>query len=152
MSYTTSQSGIELIKSFEGCRLTSYQDVAGIWTIGYGHTGDIRSGMHITKEQAENYLRTDLEKFERCINQYVSVPLTQNMFDALVSFAYNVGTGAFRKSTLLRKLNQGDTDNAAREFSRWVHAGKKICPGLVRRRKEEQKLFLQKTNNKPNNK
>lgn len=93
MEYTTSKEGMELIKSFEGCRLKAYQDVAGIWTIGYGHTGNVRPGMSITQEQAETFLRADLKKFEQCINRCVAVPLTQNMFDALVSFTYNVGTG-----------------------------------------------------------
>ncbi len=145
MEYTTSEEGRNLIKSFEGCRLTSYQDVAGVWTVGYGHTGNVRPGMSITQEQAESFLQSDLRKFERCINRYVTVPLTQNMFDALVSFTYNVGTGAFRQSTLLRKLNRGDTAGAAEEFGRWVHAGKKVFPGLIRRRQEEKELFLKET-------
>ena len=142
MEYTTSKEGTNLIKSFEGCRLTSYQDVAGIWTIGYGHTGNVRPGMSITQEQADSFLQSGLKKFERCINRCVAVPLTQNMFDALVSFTYNVGTGALQRSTLLRKLNRGDTEGAAAEFDKWIHAGKKVFPGLVRRRREEKELFL----------
>ena len=144
MEHTTSKAGIELIKSFEGCRLTSYQDVAGIWTIGYGHTGNIKPGMSITQQQADTFLRSDLARFEHCINRCVTVPLTQNMFDALVSFTYNVGTGAFQRSTLLCKLNRGDTAEAAEEFDKWIHAGKKVIPGLVRRRREEKELFLRK--------
>lgn len=142
MEYTTSKEGMELIKSFEGCRLKAYQDVAGIWTIGYGHTGNVQPGMSITQEQAETFLRADLKKFEQCINRCVAVPLTQNMFDALVSFTYNVGTGALQRSTLLRKLNRGDTEGAAEEFNKWVRAGKKVYPGLVHRRRKEQELFL----------
>ncbi len=142
MDYTTSQTGINLIKSFEGCRLTSYRDVAGIWTIGYGHTGNIAPGMCISQEQAEAFLKSDLARFEECVNRCVTVPLTQDMFDALVSFTYNVGTGALQRSTLLCKLNRGDTEGAAKEFDKWVHAGKKIFPGLVRRRREEKELFL----------
>ncbi len=106
MDYTTSQTGINLIKSFEGCRLTSYRDVAGIWTIGYGHTGNIAPGMCISQEQAEAFLKSDLARFEECVNRGVTVPLTQDMFDALVSFTYNVGTGALQRSTLLCKLNR----------------------------------------------
>ena len=98
--------------------------------------------MCISQDQAEAFLKSDLARFEECVNRCVTVPLTQDMFDALVSFTYNVGTGALQRSTLLCKLNRGDTEGAAKEFDKWVHAGKKVFPGLVRRRREEKELFL----------
>lgn len=146
MTFVTSQNGIELIKSFEGCVLKAYQDAVGIWTIGYGHTSNVYPGMSITAAQAEAYLKSDLTKFENSVNSYIAIPLTQDMYDALVSFAFNVGAGALKNSTLLGKLNQGDINGAAKEFDRWIHAGEKILPGLVKRRAAEKKMFLKGTN------
>ena len=144
MIFITSQNGIEFIKSFEGCVLKAYPDAVGIWTIGYGHTNRVTSGMTITAAQAESYLKSDLSKTENFVNSCVTIELSQNMFDALISFAFNVGNGALKRSTLLRKLNQGDTNGAAKEFDRWIYAGKKILPGLVKRRSAEKELFLTK--------
>lgn len=142
MTIKTSANGVQLIKSFEGCILRAYKDAVGIWTIGYGHTGDVLPGMEITIIQAEEYLKSDLFKFEKSVSAYVTIPLTQDMFDALVSFTYNVGIGAFKSSTLLKKVNRGDIEGAAGEFNKWIYAGKKILPGLVKRREAEKNLFL----------
>ena len=141
MKLTISKDGLELIKSFEGCRLEAYQDPVGIWTIGYGHTKGVYSGMSITAEQADAYLRSDVTTAEQAVNTHVTTTLTQNMFDALVSFTFNVGTAAFKKSTLLRKLNLGDIIGAAGEFDRWVYAGGRKLPGLARRRTAEKNFF-----------
>lgn len=136
-----SPKGLELIKAHEGLRLRAYQDVVGVWTVGYGHTGTAKPGMTITNEQADELLRHDVEQFENAVNNLVHVPLNQNQFDALTSFAFNLGRAALYRSTLLRKLNAGDYTGAAAEFGRWVNAGGKPWPGLIRRRKEERELF-----------
>jgi lysozyme len=134
--------GIELIKSFEGLRLSPYYCSGGVLTIGYGHTRDVRPGMRITKEQAEKLFMEDLERFERAVRGAVTVPIGNNMFAALVSFTYNVGESAFRKSTLLRRLNAGNFAAAANEFPRWNKSKGKVTEGLVRRRAAERALFL----------
>ena len=140
MSLSTSDAGIKLIKSFEGCHLTSYYCPANILTVGWGHTGpDVHSGMTITQEEADNLLKSDLKRFEESVNKYTTAKLYQCMFDALVSFTYNCGTDAFRNSTLLRLLNEGDYEGAAGQFSRWVNGSNGPLPGLVRRREEEEK-------------
>lgn len=138
-----SQKGIDLIKSFEGCRLSSYKCPAGVWTIGYGHTGcDVKPGHVISQEQADKYLKMDLIVHSNNVSRLVKVPLNQSQFDALVSFEFNVGYGAFNSSTLLRLLNQGKYTDAANQFDRWVYANRKVLPGLVRRRAAEKSLFL----------
>ena len=142
MSRQINQAGVELLKQAEGLRLTAYKDPVGIWTIGYGSTRNVKPGMRISAEEAEQLLKMDLWRFERAVEVLVKVPLTDNQFSALVSFAYNVGEGALAKSTLLRKLNAGDYKGAAKEFGRWVKAGGTTLPGLVRRRKAEMQLFL----------
>ncbi|MFK7088935.1 lysozyme [Chromobacterium violaceum] len=139
----TNAAGISLIKQFEGVRLAAYQDMVGVWTIGYGHTGpDVKAGMTITQQQADQLLAADLEKFETGVSKAVIVPLNANQFSALVSFSYNLGLGNLRSSTLLRLLNKGDYDGAAAQFPRWNRAGGQAVPGLTRRRKAEQALFL----------
>ncbi|BEO21356.1 lysozyme (plasmid) [Serratia marcescens] len=135
--------GLDLIKEFEGLRLQAYKCPADRWTIGYGHTAGVGPDDIITEEQAILLLCQDVAASERAVNQYVHVPLTQNQFDALVSFVFNLGVGNFRTSTLLKKLNADDDDGAAQEFGRWIHAGGKALPGLVRRREAERALFLQ---------
>lgn len=142
-----SDKGISLIKQFEGLRLTGYQDSVGVWTIGYGWTQPvdgkpIRAGITIKEETAERLLRTGLVGYERDVSKLVKVKLTQGQFDALVSFAYNLGARALSTSTLLQKLNAGDYAGAADEFPRWIKAGGKVLPGLTRRREAEQALFL----------
>ena len=138
----TSQTGIDLIKKYEGLRTNAYMCPASVLTIGYGHTKNVAPGMKITPEKAEDLLKEDLVRFEDAVNKYVTKPLTQNQFDALVSFAFNVGVNAFANSTMLRLLCLGHYFQAASQFSRWVHGGGQKLPGLVRRREEERKLFL----------
>lgn len=136
-----SQEGIDLIKSCEGCRLRAYTDSVGVWTIGYGHTETAERGMVITAEEAEELLRADLRRFESGVKGLVAVELTQGQFDALVSFSFNVGLGNLRRSTLLRKLNEGNYTEASKQFLRWTKAGGKELKGLVKRRQAEQDLF-----------
>ena len=143
----TSEKGIALIKRFEGCKLTAYQDSVGIWTIGYGWTQPvegkpIRAGMTIKQETAERLLKTGLVSYESDVTRLVKVGLSQGQFDALVSFTYNLGARSLSTSTLLRKLNAGDYAGAADEFLRWNKAGGKVLNGLTRRREAERDLFL----------
>ena len=142
----TSQKGIDLIKKFEGCRLNSYRCPAGVWTIGYGHTKGVKEGEKITQAQAEDFLKEDLKIYERAVEGCAKVPLSQNQFDALVSFCYNCGGEALRTSTLLRLLNEGRYFEAAEQFLRWNKAGGKVLEGLTRRRHEEKILFLENKN------
>ena len=135
------ERGLELIKSFEGCRLMPYQDSVGVWTVGYGSTTDVQPGESISAAEAEERLRKDCADAEDCVNSTVSVPLTQHEFDALVSFVFNLGCGNFRKSTLLRKLLDSDYDGAAQEFRKWDKAGGQQLAGLTRRRAAEANLF-----------
>jgi lysozyme len=137
-----SQKGIDLIKHFEGVRLNTYQDSVGVWTIGYGHTKGVHAGMKITETEAENLLKQDLATFEAGVSNLVKVPVNQDQYDALVSFAFNLGLGTLTGSTLLHKLNAKDYHGAAEEFGKWVHAGHQVLPGLVSRRKAEEELFL----------
>lgn len=142
-----SDKGIALIKQFEGLRLTAYQDSVGVWTIGYGWTQpvdgkQIRAGMTIKEETAERLLRTGMVGYESDVSKLVKVKLTQGQFDALVSFAYNLGARALSTSTLLKKLNAGDYSGAADEFPRWNKAGGNVLAGLTRRREAERALFL----------
>jgi lysozyme len=138
------QAGISIIKKCESCKLTSYLCPAGIWTIGYGHTGtDVHPGMTITQIEAELLLRRDLDLFEKAVSELVKVQLTSNEFSALVSFVFNVGVEAFKNSTLLRRINSKDF-LCSEEFDRWIFAKGKILPGLKRRRLEEKNLFLKK--------
>lgn len=135
----------QAIKTAEGLRLTAYKDGGGVWTIGYGHTGaDVREGLTIPLSEAERLLTRDLRVAEGHVNDAVKVKLTQNQFDALVSFVYNVGGGAFRSSTLLKLLNAGDYGNAADQLLRWNKDNGKVVDGLTNRRREERELFLRK--------
>jgi len=137
-----SQRGVELIKQYEGCRLTAYRCPAGVPTIGYGHTGrDVTMGLTITAEQAEALLRGDLMRFEDGVRRHAGTA-TQGQFDALVSFAFNVGIGALAGSTLIRRHKAGDHARAANEFPRWNKAGGIVLPGLTRRRAAERRLYL----------
>ena len=141
-SRKTNASGVHLIKSFEGLRLKAYQDAVGVWTIGYGTTRGVKPGQEISEAQAESLLKADLNRFEQAINQAVRVSINDNQFAALASFTYNVGAGAMRSSTLLRKLNRRDIYGAANEFPRWNRAGGRVLAGLTRRRNAERALFL----------
>jgi lysozyme len=138
----TSAGGIALIKQWEGLKLEAYLCPAGVWTIGYGHTGKAaREGSRIIPAHAELLLKQDLRKFEAAINEAVEVPLEQHQFDALVSLVYNIGIGAFQKSTLLRVLNAGNYDAVPEQFMRWNKAGKRVLAGLVNRRAAEVGLW-----------
>lgn len=138
-----SQKGIDLIKRFEGCRLEAYKCSAGVWTIGYGRTGaDVTQGRKITQDEAERLLRQDLTVHCNNVSKLVKVPLNQNQFDALVSFEYNVGYGAFKSSTMLKFINGKNFALASGQFDRWVYANGKVLQGLVNRRKTEKELFL----------
>jgi GH24 family phage-related lysozyme (muramidase) len=144
---TLSQRGLDLIKKFEGLRLTAYKCAAGVDTIGYGHTGsDVKPGMRITEEEAEKLLWRDTESAQQAVHSFVNIKLNQNEYDALVSFVFNIGPTAFVNSTLLKLLNHGaDRKVVAAEFDRWVKAGSdKPVQGLVRRREAEKALFLEK--------
>ena len=137
-----SDRGIKLIQEFEGCKLTSYLDSVGVCTIGWGSTGsDIKPGMTITQEEADRRLRDHLAGVEERIEVLVTIPITQNQFDALCSFAYNLGVGALRTSTLLKLINLGDFGSAAKQFLRWDRAGGVSLAGLTRRRRAEMALF-----------
>ena len=134
------QAGLDLIKQYEGCRLAAYRCAAGVWTIGYGHTAGVHSGMTITQARADAYLQQDIAKFEGYVNNPAYVPITeqlnQNQFDALVSFAFNLGAGN------LRKLCKGRTAaQIARAMPSYNKAAGKVLAGLTRRRKAEQALF-----------
>lgn len=138
-----SQKGLNLIKEFEGLELRAYKDSVGVVTIGYGSTGPhVSMGMTITADQAEALLKNDVNRFEKGVMDLVTAPITQNQFDALVSFSFNLGLGNLKASTLLRKLNSLDYVGAANEFPRWNKAGGKVLAGLTRRREAEKKLFL----------
>lgn len=142
LEQVTNEKGLRLIKSFEGLRLTAYQDAVGVWTIGYGTTSKVYPGMVISQTQAEEFLRQDLQRFEAAVRRFVKVSINSDQFSALVAFTYNVGEGALARSTLLRKLNGGIYTGAADEFLNWVYAGGRVLAGLVRRRNAERALFL----------
>lgn len=142
-----SEKCLELIRRFEGFRSKPYRCPAGVPTIGYGSTRYADgtpvklTDAPITEAQADDIMRQTLGEYENAVNRYVTVPLSQNEFDALVDFAYNAGAKNLLNSTLLRKLNAGDRKGAAREFDRWVHANGEVLPGLVKRRMAERALF-----------
>ena len=146
-SMSVSNKGVDLICEFEGKRLVAYYDGVGIWTIGFG-TIKYPNGVRVNKgdtctlDQAKEYMHHDLIEFEHTVNSSVKVPLNQNQFDALVSLAYNIGSSAFKSSTLVKKLNAGDYQGAADQFNVWINAGGKRMQGLVNRRDREKLLFL----------
>lgn len=138
------QKGLDIIKSFEGCKLMAYLCPAKIATIGYGHTGaDVKLGMNITLAQAEKLLQQDLAKFETGVTNLVTSAINENQFSALVSFAYNCGLGNLKSSTLLHKLNVNPKDITIKnEFAKWNKAAGKELAGLSRRRKIESDLYF----------
>lgn len=139
-----SQTGIIMLKQFEGVRLTAYKAVntEQYWTIGYGHYGvDVYDGMKITDKQAEEMLKNDLVRYENGVNDCVTVTLGQNQFDALVSFAYNCGVNALKGSYLLNLVNMGKFKEACDEWLLWNKSGGKVLLGLTNRRKAEVALF-----------
>jgi len=139
-----SKEGIELIKNFEGCELKSYQDSVGVWTIGFGHTKDVKEGDEINQEHAEFMLTEEMPEYEGYINNMVKVPLEQNQFDALCSWVYNLGPTNLKNSTLLTVLNQERYKEVPQEIKRWNKAGGVVLNGLVRRREAEALLFEKK--------
>ena len=159
MTHELSSRGASFIKHFEGERLTAYDDGTGIMTIGYGHTGDVKAGETITQAQADSYFIEDVKWAVNTVNNAVKVKLQQYQFDALVSFTFNVGEGAFKSSTLLKKLNAGDYGAVSGELDRWIYAGEKkgaladfvrwahlgsgkeVSPDLKERREKEGALF-----------
>lgn len=145
----TDQAGIDFIKRFEGFRSEAYQDGAGVWTIGFGHTDGVGPNWAaISEKEAEVLLREDLRAGETAIQKYVTVPLNQNEFNALSSFAFNEGIGRILSSTLMKLLNRGDRKGAAGEFGRWVYLRdpktnqEVVSDGLMKRRAAESILFL----------
>lgn len=148
----TNAEGLSLIKLYEGLRLKAYKDPVGILTIGYGHTSaagtpEVKLGMVITREEAEAMLRRDLVTYEKAVADAVKVDLTSNQNSACVSLCYNIGPGNFKKSSVLRFINQGRFDDAADAFLLWNRAGGKILSGLVKRRAAEAALFLKGSDN-----
>lgn len=146
-SNNLSDNGMKLLEQFEGLRLDAYLDSAGIATIGWGsikypNGNKVKLGDKITNAQAKEYKLHDLKEFESTVNTSVKVPLTQNQYDALVSLSYNIGSGAFKNSTLLKKLNSGDYKGAAEQFLVWNKVNSKRVQGLVNRREAERNLFL----------
>jgi lysozyme len=134
-------AGRAIVMAHESLRLEAYTCPAGKWTIGYGHTGDVKPGDRITAHQAEAVLDVDLMRFEMAVEQ-LAPGANANQFSALVSFAFNVGIEALEESALLKKFNAGAPLAAAAEFAKWVHAGGQVLPGLVKRRAAEAALFL----------
>lgn len=137
---------IPLIKEFEGCKLKAYKCPADVWTIGYGHTDGVKEGDEITQQEADRLLASDVELFTSGVQRLVSSDISRNQLGALTSFAFNVGLGNLRHSTLLKLVNAEDFAGAADQFLRWNKAGGKVLPGLTRRREAERQLFLKEDN------
>lgn len=143
------QATLDLVKRFEGLRLKAYRDPVGVWTIGYGITTGalpgvtVRQGMEITEREAEDYLRQTLSRFADEIWPAFRRQPNENQFGAMLSLAYNIGTGAFKRSTALRRFNAGDIEGAAEAMTWFNKAGGRVLRGLVRRREEEVDLFLE---------
>ena len=140
-------AGLDLIKRWEGLRLTAYQDSGGVWTIGYGHTAEAgppapKAGMKITEKEANDILTRDLGQYERAVTKAISVAPTSNQFAAMVSLCYNIGPTNFAKSSVVRRMNEGNSKAAADAFLLWNKAGGKVLKGLTARREDEKKLFL----------
>ena len=136
-----SENGLELIKKFEGCETTAYQDSVGVWTIGFGHTKGVEEGQTCSIEDAESMLADEMDEYEGYINNMVKVDLQQHEFDALVAWVYNLGPTNLGESTMLKVLNGGQFDRVPDEMNRWTRAGGEILEGLVRRRQAESLMF-----------
>lgn len=134
---------MDFITKWEGEEFLAYLCPAGVWTIGVGHTKGVKRGDHITREESQKLLREDLEGFQKELAPMVTVDVTKGQFIALMSFVFNLGTTAFRESTLRRRLNEGRYAEAADEFTKWVFAGGKRLDGLAKRRAAERKKFLE---------
>ena len=139
---TISQKGIDLIKTFEGCKLFAYRDSVGIATIGYGHTKDVKMGMSITQKQAEEFLKSDIKPVERILNG-MGINYTQGQFDALTSWIFNLGQGAFKSSTMYKNIEARANDvEITDQMVKWIKAGGKRLAGLKCRRVAEANMFL----------
>jgi len=137
------KKGIDLIKHFEGFSPTVYRCAAGVPTLGYGSTHGITMDTPpITEKEGLELLMYDISKFERAVDRLIKVPLTQGQYDSLVSFSFNLVSGALQSSTLRRKLNRSEYESAADEFPKWVFAGGRKLKGLIRRRYAERELYL----------
>jgi lysozyme len=141
-----SRAAINLIKKYEGLRLNAYRCSAGVWTIGYGHTSaagapEVTPGMKISKQEAEDIFEKDIQQFAKGVENLIKVSVSPNQFGAMVSLAFNIGLSAFKKSSVLRFVNQKRFDDAADAFLLWNKAKGKVLKGLVRRRAEEAELF-----------
>ena len=148
--YKMGPKGLALLKEFEGLELQAYRDSVGVLTIGYGHTSMagkpvVKAGMKITKDQAEAILKRDLKKYEDAVRNALRVPVTQEMFDAMVSLCYNIGPAGFRKSSVLRYTNKRLFDQADDKFLLWNKAGGRVLRGLTRRRHAEAELYRKGT-------
>lgn len=137
---------IDLIKKYEGFKPQAYQDSVGVWTIGYGTTRingqPVKAGMTITEDRAIQLVQQEVNRLWSQIESIVKVPINDNQMNALVDFAYNLGFNALKTSTLMKYVNESKFEKAADEFGRWVFAGGKVLPGLVKRREAEKRLFL----------
>lgn len=141
MMFVLGMAGVKLIHSFEQCRLAAYQDQKGVWTIGWGHTAGVKEGDTCSQTQADSWFLDDTHGASLEVIRTIDVPITQNQFDALVSFVFNVGSGNWSTSTLRRLVN-GSSAEAAQEFLKWDHVNGAPNAGLLRRRQAEQALFL----------
>ena len=140
-----SKEGITLIKKFEGCELKAYKCAAGVWTIGYGHTKDVKENDVITKEEADALLEKELEEYTNYVNNAVTQPLNQNQIDSMVSWTYNLGPSNLKSSTALKLLNLAEYEGVPAQLKRWnkatVNGERKVLDGLVRRREAEALMF-----------
>lgn len=133
---------LRLVKHYEGCRLTAYKDPVGVWTIGYGETAGVKKGMKISQEIAEALLERRLADLWLDVDDFITRYIPSHAHEALCSFAYNVGLGALKRSTLLKKVLSGAPDEEiTAEFMKWTKAGGKVLPGLVKRRQAEAHLY-----------
>jgi lysozyme len=139
-----SQEGLALIKKFEGCELEAYKCPAGVWTIGYGHTKDVKEGDKINKDEANYLLQEEMIEFESYIDDMVEVELNQSQYDALCAWVYNLGPSNLGSSTLLKVLNEGKYEEVPQQIKRWNKANGEVLTGLIRRREAEALLFQSK--------
>lgn len=138
-----SQKGIALIKRFEGCKLTAYQDIVGVWTIGFGFTKGVKAGDTMTMQECEHRLSDELRAYEAAVLSATNNEVTQNQFDALVSLAWNIGIEGMRRSTVIKQHNLGNYETAAHAFGMWNKAGGMVVQGLINRRNAEAALYLE---------
>jgi len=139
-----SAEGLAELKAYEGCRRNAYQCEAGVWTIGYGDTSNVKEGMQISAAECDERLIRRVAEFEAAVMRSIKRPMTQGQFDAFVSLAFNIGTGGFTGSTLVKRFNGGEDAQAAREFGKWVLVKKVVSPNLVRRRVSEIVRYFQR--------